>query len=450
MINDFFNIDVDNTPFFYYQDKVITRKNFKEMVGVFSSAISKYDLKDEYIYLNISNSLDFYISLLSLWKLNKKIVFPTKANLESKKTPLYCKYVLSVHDNQLNIDVNDNFVKLLQEGDTILFSSGSTGEPKGIVHNKEHFLINALNTLKLLNISHAVSVTYLSPYLVSALSHFLVHWYSKSTIIFDDYKNINNLKKYKKISNNLNIVGSPIHIISSIKHVKEAKIKPDFFFSSGDVIHDTVIHDVLNSFSNVTFFKVYGLAEIAGRLFINKIVKKDEIQDIGRHIEGTNVEYVKDEVVISSENLFLGYIKKNKYFKTSDIFCTGDLVSHEKGFIILKGRKNDEIKIAGNKVSIKYLENIISNVLKPYDIDLIVVVATSHKVFGYILSLVLDNASITKEDIVKSLKMELKSYQMPHQYFFIQINEVPFTQTMKVDRKKLVHMIHENKINSIA
>ena len=261
---------VDDTLFLYYKEKFITRKDFFNLVNSFSDEISKLNITKGFVYINNQDILYFYVLLFSLWKNNIKVVFPNKLTIESGEIPIYCKYELKYNNDILTINENASYseITIPINGDSVVFSSGSTGMPKGIVHNQDHFFINAISTLDFINIKSITSITFLKPYLVSALSHLLVHWFSKSLLIFEDYENIQNVNKYKKITNELNVMGSPMHIITSIRYLKKYSFIPKYMFSSGDMINTTIINDIIDSFKNIVFFKVYGLAELAGRFYI--------------------------------------------------------------------------------------------------------------------------------------------------------------------------------------
>lgn len=455
MIKDFLSLEVNDRAFLQFDNKIISRKEFVEYVNQTASLLNRTD--NEFIYLDIEHPFFFYVGLFACWFLDKKVVLPTKLSLEFYNVPQYAKYIFTVKGEKFSLFENENFnisLKISQEkGDTIVFSSGSTGVPKGILHEKENFFLNAQATLNILQIEqYNTSITFLKPYLVSSLSHMIVHWYAKSQLIFEDFSHLHLIHKYKNITSALNIVGSPIHIISSIKYLVDFSFNPNYFFSSGDIISDIHIRNILNHFPKTIFFKVYGLAEVAGRLFIKKIDNTTQCYDIGKYLDITKIKYENDEVIVSSDILFSGYIKENVFFSSNKVFSTGDLVATIcKDKKVLQGRKNDEVKIAGHKVMTKYLENIILNLCKEkLEIDFVVIVPLPHKLFGHILALIISSQKeIGKQEIVHLLRLELQTYQIPHQFYVIELEDIPFTQTMKVDRQQLNTMIQTNKLRQL-
>ena len=449
--DEFLDFNVDDTPFLFYKNGFISRKEFVSEITLLAKNLPKDIDTNSFIYINIENPIKFYVAIFALWKHNLKVIFPTKQSLENNQVPEYAKYIFSFQ-KEWELSNNPSFPLNILIGDTVVFSSGSTGKPKGIIHKKDHFFMNAKETLRLLDIKQATSICYLKPYLVSAISHTLVHWYSKSTLIFDHFDNIHHISKYKTLSKNLNVVGSPIHIITAYQYLKKFHYSPQFFFSSGDMISSTHIETILNNFPNAIFFKVYGLAEIAGRLFIKKITLNGITDDIGVSLPSAHVTIVNNEIVVKSDMLFSGYIIGNKYIPQCTHFYTGDIVNcTAEDYCILEGRKNDEIKVAGNKIAVKYLENIISSVLKDFHIDFLTVIPVPHDFFGNTLSLILSiNTNLSKKDLILSLRTKLESYQVPHAYYIINLEDIPFTQTMKIDRKKLQKMIINSELRNLS
>ena len=145
--------------------------------------------------------------------------------------------------------------------------------------------------------------------------------------------------------------------------------------------------------------------------------------------------------------MFLGYIKNNEFNKSADWFYTGDIIDILDGRIILKGRADDEIKVAGNKVSLKYLENNVYSILSSLNLEFIVIVPIPHDFFGNILALVINKKTIAKSIIVNMLRKKLNSFEIPHIYFYIE--DIPYTQTMKIDRKKIIDMIKNETLENL-
>ena len=451
MLEEFLQLHLDDSPFLYYKKEMLSRKAFSQEVLQLSKTIPDSDEKNTFVYLQTEEPIDFYIALFTLWYKGFRVVLPTKLSLEEQHAPEYATYIFSKQDNGWDLQPNPHSSIQPPEGDTVVFSSGSTGTPKGIVHKKEHFFINAKETYAHIRIHQTTSLCYLKPYLVSAISHVMVHWYGRSTIIFDHFENIHRLSDYHTLTSTLNIVGSPIHITTAFSYLKTSALSPQFFFSSGDMISDAHIESILDHFPQAIFFKVYGLAEVAGRLFVKRLTRTTIAPDMGTHLPVMDVRIIDNEVVVDSPILFLGYLIDDQYHPRKGSFHTGDLVeAGENDQWILKGRKNDEVKVAGNKVAVKYLENIITNVLKSYHVDFISVIPIPHDFFGNTLALILSqNGQLTANALISILRGSLASYQVPHAYYQIDTANIPFTQTMKIDRKKLQEMVLNQELERL-
>jgi len=434
-----------NKKLLTYKDTTLTKNDFYTQVNAIKIKFDSFNLIDDFVIINEENPIKFYTLLFALWDCDKKIIFPNKDFLMGENI-YFAKYIATI--KKITLNTKHEKVKNLDDNIyTVLFSSGSTGKPKGIVHTKDTFVKNAQSVLSSINIQNITSVIPLKPYLVSALSHFLVHLYSDSHLIFVDTDDLNSIVDISKNNDKLSYVGSPLHIISMFPFIKNKN--PELFFSSGDIFYPSVIEDIINKFKNTIFFNVYGMAELGGRLFINKIDNSIDInlyKNIGKNINNTEVQIVNDEVQVKSTLLFKGYIIDNNFYKrTEDYFLSGDKVIKVDNHYEFFGRKNDEIKVAGNKVSMKYIEQKISLALSNDYTPIII--NEEHNLIGNILVLVIyiqNDIQLTRKDIIVLLRKQLESYELPHKIYLTK--KLPYTQTMKIDRKEIKNLLEDMEL----
>jgi acyl-coenzyme A synthetase/AMP-(fatty) acid ligase len=191
-------------------------------------------------------------------------------------------------------------------------------------------------------------------------------------------------------------------------------------------------------------YNVYGLAELAGRFFINRIdstTPAEQYETIGTPIDGSRYRLDGGQLYVNADFLFKGYIRDSRFEPAARWHPSQDLARLSNHGLYLIGRANDEIKVMGNKVSLKHIENRIKRVL---DRDVAVTLASEHPSFGNILSLVLDDGTgLNRHDLIRQLRTQLKPYEIPHQFFVM--DKIPFTQSMKIDRVAIANRLDSLK-----
>lgn len=388
--------------------------------------------------------IELYTTVFALWIMGIRVVFPTRAIVDGSEGSDIASKLIRFSKGVLTITANPDYKvysNLPRDGCSIVYSSGSTGVPKGILHRNSHFIENANQTAISLGFKGVESVTFLKPYLVSALSHFLVHLRTRSCLTFLDLDEMENLTKIYEANPSIGFVGSPMHLLLAKEYIPE-NASPAHFMTSGDFVYPETIREVIKNYPNSVFYYVYGLAELAGRFFINKIdalSKRNDMESVGRALGGIKYSVQSDQLYVESSFLYLGYLRDGVFVPSGGKHPTGDSVIEKGDKLFLTGRVDDEVKIGGQKVALKHLEQKISKVLTD---DVVVVVPKSHKRLGTMIALVVkSNANYSKQQIVSMLQGRIPQGEIPQYYY--KIHDIPYTQTMKIDRRNVQSALDE-------
>ena len=259
--------DCSDVPLIKSGDKLWTKAEFIRLVYQYVDSIEGMPAGDGYVLVAEESPVEFYALIFALWKLGRRVLFPNRDVLHDCSCFSYYEYSISIRNGVLKWDANLDYKSIsginhVLKGDTIVFSSGSTGHPKGIIHSKDSFLLNADGVLKLNPLQAGGSITFLKPYLVSAFSHFLVHFRGECWLWFLEMEHVSYLNSAYSSNPSLSLVGSPMHIISARKHIPYGAT-PQMFMSSGDFIYPAVIQKIIQDFPETTYYSAYGLAELA-------------------------------------------------------------------------------------------------------------------------------------------------------------------------------------------
>lgn len=384
----------------------------------------------------------FFPMLLAVWIAGGKAVLPNRDWVCGKPSFNFHLGKVCIESGKVVLELNPNRVEcdLPSADDVVCFSSGSTGDPKGVLHSHGNFLLNARSTAQLLGLSDVRSVTPLSPYLVSAVSHFLVHWITNSELAFVSMDKVHeSFPRLWEECPRRALIGSPMHLAHCIQYMPDG-CDPEYFFTSGDFMYPSNIRRILEGFPNARYFYVYGLAELAGRYFINCIdhdTPTESLDSLGETIDDTGFQVDNDELVASSVFLYSGYIERDRFKPRVGDRRTGDRVRWEDGRLKLNGRTNDEVKIGGNKVSIKRIEAKVAECLDGLPCAIFV---TSHKRFGTLLSLAVESSTkLDRQILLSNLRRYLDAHELPQALYYV--DEIPVTQSQKIDRIALAERV---------
>ncbi len=275
----------------------------------------------------------------------------------------------------------------------ILFTSGSTGIPKGVMLTHLNLRTNTESILSYLKLTSDDSILLVLPlfycYGLSVLhTHLRI---GASVVLHNNFillgSVIENLKRYKCTG----FAGVPSHFQMLLRKSQTFKntVFPHLRYvtQAGGKLHDAFIKEFIVTFPEIKFFVMYGQTEATARLtYLDPSLLKAKIGSIGKPIPGVTLRIIDvndklievgeiGEIIAKGDNIMRGYFHDptgTKETLKNGWLYTGDLGEMDAdGFIFLTARKKAIIKVGGHRVSPKEIEEVI--VTLPEVIDCTVV-----------------------------------------------------------------------------
>jgi acyl-CoA synthetase (AMP-forming)/AMP-acid ligase II len=224
---------------------------------------------------------------------------------------------------------------------------------------------------------------------------------------------------------------------------------------AGGRLHDAFIQEFITAFPNVRFYVMYGQTEATARLsWLPPEKLSEKIGSCGIGVPGVNLKVVDEtgslvktgevgEIIASGENIMLGYYmdpdSTSQILKDGWLY-TGDLaVMDEDGYLYLKARKKEIIKVGGRRISPKEVEEVIVSMPEVIDCEIIKV---SDDLLGETMKALITIKEAARDkihpgDVKKYCAGKLSTYKIP------QIIEFQFNLTISATGKK----IKKNHVN---
>jgi len=358
----------------------------------------------------------------------------------------------NLSDADLDLPISDKDLAIF------IYSSGTTGHPKGAMLTHSNLISNAVACLSRFKVTTGDKFLLFLPafHSYAMMTCVILPTYVGSSIII--LESVNDLKK--KSFKNILLYKRPTFFLG-VPQVYVALIKskmPKFFIkflypirlhvSGGAPLPEEILEQFKLKF-NRPIIEGYGLSEASPVVAANKL----EIQkplSVGPALKGVEVNIVDEnekqvpvgqvgELIVKGPNVMQGYWNMpeltEKTLRNGWLF-TGDLAKlDEEGYIYIVDRKKDLIIVKGMNVYPREIEEVLH---KHEKIEAAAVIGLPDKASGEIPVAYVkpkDGIELTEHEIKIYLKEHLANYKLP-KHVYIEIN-LPMTATGKILKREL-------------
>lgn len=454
-----------NKTALYYQDQYYTFQQIQQLVKHRAQKLANLSIQpQDHVGLFGHNSLDTYLNILALQQLNATIVFcnirlaPTE--LVQQLQDAQVKFCLSDQNdwqlptNQIQIITPNSLTKLTpqpyptlniknEDVASLMYTSGTTGQPKGVLQTYGNHWASAMNTLLNFQITDSDCWLCVVPlFHISGFSILLRSLIYGIPLYLAD--------KFDATSDNQLLCQQPITIMSVVPtmlqellQVKTTAYNAHFrlMFLGGAPIDQTTLQICQDQ--HIPVVQSYGMTETCSNVVaLNPPDAKRKLGSCGQALFSNQIRIAKNgEIQLQSPALTPGYWQKSELFQqklTADgWFKTGDVgYLDAEQFLFVQGRIDDMFVSGGENIFPAEIENLYQQLPQIHNIC---VTHQSDSHWGSVpVAYVELNQPITSAQLIAYGRQYLAHYKVPVE--FRQVQALPKTGSGKLKRQGLTQL----------
>ncbi|MGB8455229.1 MAG: class I adenylate-forming enzyme family protein [Anaerocolumna sp.] len=463
----------DKNRIFYKTDLIL-------QAGVLSKRLIKQNVqKSDRVVLIANNSFESVVAFLAISnigaivsmipmkntyveikkimdKIKPKLILLNNGYTDLKKlTQIYGREVLVYGESSFSDKEFSEYYNYREFGEddtpvSILFSSGTTNTPKGVVLPYRAYINNIVQIGEHIKLSEQDFYLAALPFsfIAGQITSIFAPLHFGSNVVICNSQNIKNI--FSVIENygitKTNLVPTLLfRILHFIQPADYNTSSIQFVLSGGAACSTRLIQEMTEKF-HIEIIEGYGSTEAGCGICINDI-KNPLTGSVGKVLPGHEIEILQEEgnrnqgiIKIKSDTMMLGYfdekiINKDGWYLTSDIGYFND--DH---FLHIVGRRDDVIKCCGEKV---YLSDIQEIILSDRNVENAVVIGIEdeerNKIPVAFVKLVSKQAQTEFQSMVD---LNFNRISIPQ---IVYVNEFPTTHSEKISYRMLEKLYKNTK-----
>ena len=412
----------------------------------YATKINKEKISNSWIGIDVSIGWKAYAAILGCWLTGNGYVpinfdFP-ESRIDEIEKQVGWELLIDNSCDITNSKTTDK-IDVIKGGKAyLLFTSGTTGKPKGVPVTQENLMAFTSHYLNHKDIEFNSEDKFLQSYELTfdvSIFCFLMPFLVGGTLILPNETNSKQLGFFKAIRDFkvtvTSFVPSVIRLtLEALPRVVFPSIRYSFF--SGESLLGSWAKVWIKSVPEAKVYNCYGPTEtviVCTEELLNNL-NKDYFESktplpLGSKFEEISFEIEEGEIVYSGRQVFNGYLNQepiNRYF-------SGDLAHFdENSKLIFDGRKDNQIQWNGYRIELDEIDKVLTKSLNSWVKTVYLKEPQKLVVFS--------NQEIIKME--KEFTILLPSYYKPSR--IIKINKLPLNVNGKVDINKLKVIAFKN------
>lgn len=338
----------------------------------------------------------------------------------------------------------------------IIYTSGATGKPKGVVLRHSNLMANTASIISYLNLTSDDRIMAVLPFFYSygnsvLLSHIAV---GGSLVVHQSflYPNVILQQMADHAVTGFSGVPSTYALLLNRSAVSSFSFPSlRYLTQAGAAMSPELARRLKHVFPNVDIYIMYGQTEACARLaYLDPAEIERKPGSIGKSIPGVEL-VLRDkmgnpvktgetgEIVARGENIMAGYWdrpEETRRVLRPEGLWTGDLArSDEEGFLYIVSRKSELIKSGSHRIGPQEIEDVLAE--HPAVHEAAVISMPDEILDERIRACIVlrPNTNCTERELQKFCRKRLPQYKVPHEMVFM--DDLPKTASGKIMKNEL-------------